>query len=139
MKRIGFLTVRAICDFADAQKDDNWHEYAAHSAASCLRAFLENRPVAPSEGSWPSLNSGPLPTPAVASVEMRKLLFGTLREAVDMEEFMNFCFLIGIEFDELPGDRKSARIRELILLFERRGEMHVLQSAVQDLLPKSAG
>jgi len=138
-KRIGFLTVRAICDFADQSKDDNWHEYAAHSAASCLRAFLENRPVAPSEGSWPKQTITPMATPEVISVEVRQHLFSTLKDAVDMEEFKNLCFLIGIDVDELPGDRKSARIRELILLFERRHEIHVLKSAVQDLFLKIEG
>jgi len=59
--------------------------------------------------------------------------------AVDMEEFKSFCFLIGVDFDELPGDRKAARIRELILLFERRGEVHVLESAMVDVLPKARG
>jgi nucleoside phosphorylase len=139
MKRIGFLTIRAICDFADATKGDNWQEYAAHSAASCLRAFLENRPVAPSEGSWPNQGTASIRGPEVISVEIRQHLFNTLKSAVDMEEFKNLCFLIGVDIDELPGDRKSARIRELILLFERRNEIHVRESAVQDLLPKGAG
>lgn len=117
MKRIGFLTIRGICDFADASKNDNWHEYAAHSAASCLRASIENRPVAPSEGSWPKQETDFINKPELISVEVRQHLFNTLKSAVDMEEFKNLCFLIGVDIDELPGDRKSARIRELILLF----------------------
>lgn len=137
IKRIGFLTIRAICDFADSEKDDNWHDYAAHSAASCLRAFLENRPVAPSEGNWPTADKPFDTKPQVDPVEIRRRLFETLKNAVDMEEFKNFCFLIGVDVDELPGDRKSAQIRELILLFERRGKMHVLESAMTELLDNS--
>ncbi len=139
MKQIGFLTIRGICDFANAAKDDKWQKYAAHSAASCLRAFLENRPVAPSEGSWPKQGTALAKKPEVISVKVRQRLFNTLKSAVDMEQFKNFCFLTGVDIDELPGDRKTARIRELILLFERRHEIHVLESAVQDLLPKAAG
>jgi nucleoside phosphorylase len=136
IKRIGFLTVRAICDFADSSKNDDWHKYAAYSAASCLRAFLEERPVAPSEGNWPEPNNTPVLVTSVISVELRKRLFLSLRSAVDMEEFKNFCFLLGVDFDELSGDRKSAMIRELILLFERRGEIQVLESAMFDVLPE---
>lgn len=139
IKRIGFLTVRAICDFADVLKNDDWHEYATHSAASCLRAFLEERPVATSEGNWPEPSISPAPEPAVISVELRKRLFLSLRSAVDMEEFRNFCFLLGVDFDELPGDRKSVMVRELILLFERRGEIQVLESAMVDVLPEARG
>jgi hypothetical protein len=66
----------------------------------------------------------------VKSVERRKTLFDHLCGALDHEEFKNFCFLIGVAIDELPGDRKSSQVRELILLFERRGQLAVLESAV---------
>ncbi|MEY9406494.1 hypothetical protein ABH989_000960 [Bradyrhizobium ottawaense] len=49
-----------------------------------------------------------------------------------MEEFKNLCFLLGVDIDEIPGDRKSARVRELILLFERRDTLHVLEEAVDE-------
>lgn len=130
LKKVGFLTVRAICDFADAKKDDSWQEYAASAAASCLRAFIESRPVAPSEGGWPSTMSVVAPVPSQVSTERRRKLFDHLCSALDREEFKNFCFLIGIDIDELPGDRKSSQVRELILLFERRGQVAVLESAV---------
>ena len=61
-------------------------------------------------------------------------IFENLCAAVDMEEFKNFCFLLGVEIDELPGDRKSSRVRELILLFERRNRVAVLDAAVDELI-----
>lgn len=130
LKKVGFLTVRAICDFADATKDNRWQEYAAGAAASCLRAFLEARPVAPSEGDWPSRLSALAAPRSMDSVKRRKKLFDRLCSALDHEEFKNFCFLIGVDIDELPGDRKSSQVRELILLFERRNQVQVLESAV---------
>lgn len=130
LKQVGYLTVRAICDFADAKKDNSWQEYAAGAAASCLRAFLESRPVAPSEGGWPSRASVVAEVPSEVSVERRKRLFDHLCTALDHEEFKNFCFLIGVDIDELPGDRKSSQVRELILLLERRKQLSVLESAV---------
>ncbi|NQU23517.1 MAG: 5'-methylthioadenosine/S-adenosylhomocysteine nucleosidase [Candidatus Nealsonbacteria bacterium] len=134
LKQVGFLTVRAICDFANASKDDRWHAYAASSAASCLREFLESGPIAPSDGQWP--NGTPVPTkPVVAhDIRRRKLLFDRLRSAVNMDGFRDFCFLIGVDIDELPGDRKSARVRELILLFDRRGELDVLEALMIEFI-----
>lgn len=35
-----FLMVKAVCDFADATKDDDWHEYSAESAARFALAVL---------------------------------------------------------------------------------------------------
>jgi len=132
IKKVGFLTVRAICDFADASKNDHWHEYAARAAASCLRAFLQAGPVAPSEGTWPRVAAAVATRKPEDSVLLRKRLFEHLCRALDMEEFKNFCFLIGVDVDELPGDRKSARVRELILLFERRGQLRVLEDAMEE-------
>ncbi|MHB8087678.1 MAG: phosphorylase family protein, partial [Anaerolineaceae bacterium] len=133
LKKVGFLTVRAICDFADATKDNSWHEYAAGAAASYLRAFLETRPVAPSEGEWPSRMSASETAPFGDSLKRRKKLFDHLCGALDHEEFKNFCFLIGVNIDELPGDRQSSQVRELILLFERRKQISMLESAVEEL------
>lgn len=131
VKNIGFLTIRAICDFADASKNDSWHEYAAQSAASCLRDFVESRPVPLSEGTWPRTAS-PVIARERSSTTIRKQLFDQLCNAFDMEEFKNLCFLLGIDIDDLPGDRKSARVRELILLLERRQNLDVLEEAVHE-------
>lgn len=128
LKKIGFITVRAICDFADNQKNDNWHSYAAHAAAACVRAFIESRPVGPSEGRWPT----PATVPKRDSLERRKKLFDDLCSAMDMEDFKSFCFVLGVDVDELPGEKKSSRVRELILLFERREQIDALEAAFID-------
>jgi nucleoside phosphorylase len=41
------LTIRGVCDFADASKNDTWHRYAAESAAAFTVGFLRCGPVAP--------------------------------------------------------------------------------------------
>lgn len=133
VKKVGFLTIRAICDFADAAKDDSWQEYATHSAASCLRDFVESHPVPLSEGRWPqSVAPVTMPKARIISTTLRKKLFDQLCAAFDMEEFKNLCFLLGVDIDDIPGDRKSARVRELILLFERRDTLNVLEEAVHE-------
>lgn len=133
LKKIGFITIRGICDFADNQKNDNWHSYAAHAAASCVRAFIESRPVGPSEGHWPKPEMAANVTQR-DPVEIRKRLFDYLRSAMDMEDFKSFCFVLGVDVDELPGEKKSSRVRELILLFERRGRIDALEDAFIDFM-----
>jgi nucleoside phosphorylase len=39
---IGFLAAKAVCDFADTAKDDDWQPYAAETAARFLIAVLAN-------------------------------------------------------------------------------------------------
>ncbi|AVH68381.1 SAVED domain-containing protein [Nostoc sp. 'Peltigera membranacea cyanobiont' N6] len=42
-----FLEIRGISDFADAQKNDNWHGYAANAAAAFTIGLLRSRPIPP--------------------------------------------------------------------------------------------
>lgn len=42
-----FLEIRGISDFADAQKNDNWHVYAANAAAAFTIGLLHSRPIPP--------------------------------------------------------------------------------------------
>lgn len=42
-----FLEIRGICDFADAEKNDDWHEYAANAAAAFTIGWLRDRPIPP--------------------------------------------------------------------------------------------
>ncbi|KAF2999902.1 hypothetical protein E8E13_008562 [Curvularia kusanoi] len=39
------IVVKGVCDYADSHKNDDWHDYAAGSAAACMKALLEEWPV----------------------------------------------------------------------------------------------
>jgi nucleoside phosphorylase len=41
------LVIKAICDFADVHKGDEWHSYAANVAAEFTRHLLFDQPLAP--------------------------------------------------------------------------------------------
>jgi nucleoside phosphorylase len=41
----GFFLAKAICDWADTSKNDNWQEYAADVSASFIFALLQSQPV----------------------------------------------------------------------------------------------
>jgi nucleoside phosphorylase len=36
------LIVKGVCDYADSHKSKRWQNYAAVSAAACMKAFLES-------------------------------------------------------------------------------------------------
>ncbi|MBW4472433.1 MAG: SAVED domain-containing protein [Stenomitos rutilans HA7619-LM2] len=42
-----FLEIRGICDFADPDKNDDWHCYAANAAAAFTIGLLHDRPLPP--------------------------------------------------------------------------------------------
>ncbi len=41
------LVIRALCDYANSSKQDNWHSYAAAAAAGFTKAFLLDEPLPP--------------------------------------------------------------------------------------------
>ena len=139
VRKIGFLAIRSICDFADHKKNADWQGYAAETAATFVRAFLRNRPVGPSSGNWPVQRAFPDKLTHEDPLVQRKQLFNLLCRQLDMEEFKNLCFLLGVDIDEVPGDRKSARARELILRFERRGKLDDIASTLADMLNQEDG
>jgi nucleoside phosphorylase len=38
------VIIKAVCDYADSHKNNMWRDYAAATAASCAKAFLESLP-----------------------------------------------------------------------------------------------
>jgi nucleoside phosphorylase len=44
------LIIKGVCDYADSHKSKKWQNYAAATAAACMKAFLEN---------WAISNSSP--------------------------------------------------------------------------------
>jgi nucleoside phosphorylase len=35
------IVIKGVCDYADSHKNDRWHDYAASTAAACMKAFLK--------------------------------------------------------------------------------------------------
>jgi len=56
--KIDFLEIRGICDSGDTQKDDNWHEYAAHVAAAYTVDLIHYMVKLPSESNNTRNNVG---------------------------------------------------------------------------------
>lgn len=54
-------------------------------------------------------------------------------------EVKDLCFSLGIDSDSVPGETKPDKIRELILMCERRGRVDELVSAVNSQIKKVSG
>jgi hypothetical protein len=61
-----------------------------------------------------------------------------LQERFDLEELRTLCFNLGVDYDNLRGEGKAARSRELILFMQRHGRLDELVTAIHSdrgLLP----
>lgn len=48
----------------------------------------------------------------------------------DEQEIKQICFTLHIDYDNLPGEGKTNKARELVLYFERRGSLQTLKSEI---------
>jgi nucleoside phosphorylase len=46
-EQVRCLVIRALCDYADNEKNDEWHEYAAAVAAGYAKHLLKDQPLLP--------------------------------------------------------------------------------------------
>jgi hypothetical protein len=68
-----------------------------------------------------------LPQEGVDPVALRH----TLVAHFDLEELRTLCFDLGVDIDELPGDGKGAKARDLVVYWQRRGDLGRLVEAVR--------
>jgi nucleoside phosphorylase len=132
VQHVGFPVVRGLCDFADAAKNDSWQPYAANCAATFAFELLKSKPISPRSQALQQEQSRVV-LPQAPRID-RAVLFRGITDALDMEEFKTFCFLLEIDVDEIPGDRKSSKVRELIRLFERRQKLDLLETTLAGML-----
>ncbi|HMT19850.1 MAG TPA: hypothetical protein PKE20_01160, partial [Promineifilum sp.] len=56
-----------------------------------------------------------------------------------LDGLRTLCFRLGVDFDDLPGETKSARARELVLAMDRLGRVGELWGDVGERGGKGAG
>ncbi len=60
-------------------------------------------------------------------------MYQMLTQRYDLEELRTLCAQIGVDFDDLRGEGKSAKARELILFLQRRGRLAELEAILQNV------
>jgi hypothetical protein len=61
-----------------------------------------------------------------------------LVKCFDAEELRTLCFELGLDYDDLRGEGKSGKARELVALLDRRGRIAELVAIGKDLRPDAA-
>jgi hypothetical protein len=76
-------------------------------------------------------NRLPEPIREITPTELRLIL--TLQ--FDLEELRTLCFELGVDFDDLRGEGKAAKARELVLYLQRRGQLNTLIAEIKKQRP----
>ena len=126
-----FLMIKAICDHADASKDDRWQEYAAEVAAVFTTSFVFG-PLQPSDVTHRRKEKN-LPT-AAAVVDLRALRLA-LSAAFDLRELKILISDLGLDWDNISGEIKDEKIVELVRHMKRRKSLNKLIEFVRGERP----
>ena len=62
-------------------------------------------------------------------------LWHVLRDRTNAEDLRNLCFLLGLDYETLPGDSRSGKAREIVAHFDRREDLEALAAALHQLRP----
>lgn len=113
-----FVMVKAICDFADSEKNDNWQEYAAYASAIFVLNYIFTESASLSKNmSW---------SPASSPMHGNQKLFSAIRGTYSLSEMNVLAFNIGIDLEEIGGTGKSEKVVELIKYCQRRNLLNKL-------------
>lgn len=74
----------------------------------------------------------------MAEVSQRDLLFQLLDRRFDENELRDLGFRLQVDFDDLPGEGRIDKARELILYLERRGRIPELLDVIEGMRPDAA-
>lgn len=62
-------------------------------------------------------------------------LWHVLRDRTNAEDLRNLCFLLGLDYETLPGDSRSGKAREIVAYYHRREDLDALAAALHQLRP----
>lgn len=117
-QRVDWILVKAICDWADGNKDQdkaNRQQTAAHNAAQFVVHVIRQGGFAGATALQRATQHNDL-EPSRATL-FRQNLVTLFNES----ELRDLCFELGIDYDDLVGQTKSDKARELIALAWRNG------------------
>ena len=81
------------------------------------------------------MNEADLPDRAKLGSTERMQLRDLIVDTFDDEELRNLCFELRVDYDNLRGEGKASKARELVAHMDRRGEMARLLDAIKDSRP----
>jgi hypothetical protein len=112
-----FLEIRGISDYADKEKNDGWHEFAANSAAEFTIDFLKTRPIA-------GLASSAAPSHQLQAIAVPQILVqeqSPIAHAAEVELLWRLVDDVKAARRGLATDTSEALLQQLKSLFESQG------------------
>lgn len=122
----GFIVIKSVCDYADSKKNDGWQVYSADAAASFAYSFVIDQ-LNPQDFVWRHRQTESSIT--VEGVDFRGLRVA-LQGVYDLSELKVLCTDLGADWDEIAGIRKSEKIADMLVWFERHKKLPDLISMV---------
>ena len=73
--------------------------------------------------------------PDPGETTQRMALWHILRDRTNAEDLRNLCFMLGFDYDMLPGDSRTGKAREIVARYDRREALDILAAALHQLRP----
>lgn len=109
-----FIMVKSVCDLADKNKNDDWQDIAAKTAAVFVIDFVL------SQRGTPKVESTDY------SFSFDKNILFVLKECYNLSELNELCFNLDIDIEDLGGNGKSEKAVELIKYCRRHKRLNAL-------------
>ena len=101
-----------------------------HCNFAVIEGHIKETTLSPAEEkSLPQTNQT---TQQISRVNLFKLLMSSFSQ----EELEELSFYLGVNYDDLPGDNRKKKARELIEYLERSNQIQDLVNLIQELRPK---
>jgi nucleoside phosphorylase len=120
----GFLVVKAISDFADNAKDDDWHRYSAEAAARFAIAVLGSAPAAVGRRPQAVPSAVPLTYPGRVKVQVCRRLLADWEDVADI-----FDVPVHVKAQFRPGQQP----RDLWEWLEVRAKLSALPAVLDEI------
>lgn len=115
-----FIMVKSVCDFADKNKNDDWQDIAAKTAALYVIDFLF------------TTKTISISKKEDFSISTKKNILYVLKETYNKAELNELCFNIDIDIENLGVYAKNEIAVELIRYCERHNKIQILINQINE-------
>ncbi|MBE7551044.1 MAG: 5'-methylthioadenosine/S-adenosylhomocysteine nucleosidase [Anaerolineales bacterium] len=133
----GYLVVRGICDYCDANKGDDWQNYAAIVAAAYTRALLESIPEQLSADNLAKATLPNVSTATATNMNIKSLI--EVEHDEELEKYENKNIEIKLVLQQLQEVGDLTEQNRLNVKLERlRKEREMIYQKIQELQNKTS-
>ncbi len=126
VRGVGYVGVRGICDYCDANKNDTWQPYAALAAAAYVRALLESIPGAEKENKSPKAVKSVNAELDASHVHILDILLESHEAKQSFMQDKEISQLSGISLEDIRHNLDFLSHHNIVLL-KRKGPLYFAQ------------